>query len=254
MSLRFSLLLLIGLLLRSAPLLAQHSGVSIPLDTFRSRPRAAMRLTAPQGNFYQRHRYQRIPLQHPANLPLRQTNRYPAARRSSGLVAHLIEGLRRDSIYALDPRDPRQAYRYPQLLWDLIDLQGLPDTGSIAPEQIQWENLEREIDLLRVYQFSRSSQQYDHIVYLGLIWRAGQQPGRRVLLAIVPFAPAVPWLDRLQCQWKRRDGRSTGTSATRFLQGQMYQGYQPDRRRPDFWLLPPDDRSARPIPDWFEQH
>ncbi len=227
--------------------------ISIPLR----REAPAQVPLVPRGGFFQRFEMVRVPLTHPRNSPLRITNLYPVDQHPTGIIFHLIKGLRDTQIHALNPVDPSRAYRYVDLLFDLAELEGLPDSAldALHPHDLNWEALEVEMDLLRLDRIDRHGFQHKEVIHIGLLWtpEAGSNP---VLLALIPFENARSWLDQLECQWAMPDGRKTGTTATRYLEGEMYVAIPYDPQNPQRSLLglPNDDRSARVFPELFDQH
>lgn len=201
------------------------SDLLIPLD--RPQPTAIGVLPTQQA-FYRDQQLLRLMLRHPRNRPLRHTDRYPPEAIPTGLVAHLIAGLRDSQVVALHPGQPDRAFRYFDLILRLAQLQNLPDSAytDLQPADLAWQHLDIEIEIMGQRRMDRSGRSHFEILYLGLLWfptRPEQE--QRVLMAWIPFAQAREWLDQLQCQWTSPDGRLTGTTATRYLEGQLFFSY-----------------------------
>lgn len=204
-----------------------------------ARPAAPQRLQAlpRETAVYRNSRLLHVPLEHPANAPLRSLVR--EGRRMS-LAAVLAEGLRTQALSAWHPEGTRP-YTYVDLVLDLLDLQGVSPEAfedGIPRDAVEWEWLDSQIELITDEGLAAGdSRTFRHIRYIRLIWHHPQTSHGAVCLALFPFDAARGWLSQWTCAMERPGLRAL--DAAEFLSTGRYAA----QHRPHSGVaLPPRDR------------
>ena len=144
----------------------------------------------------------RIDLNDPFNSPLMNVENEKG--NSDLFMAHLIRGLQEKKIEAWHPLDIRQPYDYLDLLFDLMELEGI-SAGSLGEEVdkedlgLQW--VLGQFDLLTDKGFSiQNSRKFRRIRYLRMIWYNPNSARGAHIVGLIPFSSLEPFLDQLQCR------------------------------------------------------
>lgn len=206
-------------------------------------------------DFYRRREVRLIDFDQRQNARLNEARAEADSAAEPGLVPHLIHGLQTAAIRAIDPSRPGEPYSYRDLLLDMMTLQRLePDSlGRVSRDQFAWDNLARIMLLVRVRGYNpQAARSYDYPAMLMLVW-LDRQAGQQNVLALFDLADIQPWVERLQCRWRARDGRWTGTNAYRWLFASMSSYPAIDFSTDDLPTLPADRRSLDAWPDFYRQ-
>ncbi|MEO1450545.1 MAG: hypothetical protein AAFV07_13535 [Bacteroidota bacterium] len=203
--------------------------------------------------FFKRMHLRRIPLRHPQNTSLVSGQASYNNQSIRGLVPHLIEGLRLGEIRGLMPENPRQAYDYFDLVFDMLHLQGSDLeslAGKVSREDIEWSWLQTELDLIVESGFdAHNSRDFFRIRFLRLIWHNPRDSRGRKAILLIPYAGARAWLEKLTCPL-----RGQSMSARELLELELFtsqelsiesdQSGAPQR-------MSPRQRSYGQTPDWW---
>jgi hypothetical protein len=204
-------------------------------------------------DFYRRRELRLIDFDQADNAPLNEAQADAPGASSPGLVAHLIHGLAKNHIQAIDPSREGRAYTYAHLVLDMAALQGLePDSnGTIARHRFAWDNLARIMLMVRVRGFkANAGREYDHPELLMLIWLDPQR-GQRYPLAVFDMAEIQPWLETLRCSWLTPQQRATWTDANRWLKASASRYPLVEFHENDLTPLPENRLSLDAWPDFF---
>lgn len=206
----------------------------------------------PQAGFFSQMHLRRIPMHHPQNRPLRQgtSKEQPDV---SGLVAHLLEGLRLRKLEGRMPEDIDQSYDYFDLVFDILYLQGTDLSslsGKVSRADIEWSWMESQLDLIVESGFSAdNSRPYFRIRYLRLMRVNPRMPHTRQAMLLIPYSSAVDWLETLSCPL-----RGMNRSAREVLELELFASQKLDLREDTSGTpqrLSPRKRSYGQTPDWW---
>ena len=145
----------------------------------------------PQRDLYNSTVLIRINLLHRANIPLSQAILHaPWAKGRRGIVMAVVEGLKNKLFVGLHPQNPKKAYIYTDLIYDLLELEEM-DPGQFTEEeifQIIEHSVENVIDLVAEQGFSiQSSRRFFRIRFLRLIWHNPNMAKAPHLLTLIPY-------------------------------------------------------------------
>ncbi|MEM6348133.1 MAG: hypothetical protein AAF927_29905 [Bacteroidota bacterium] len=209
-----------------------------------------------RNDFYRNMVLWRLPIQHPQNRPLLlaqspdQQGGAVYAQAVDGLMLNLIEGLRTGNIQARHPDDLRRRYDYFDLIYDLIELQGLdPDTlaDGLAVAELGWDNLNQYVDLIVEEGFSaHDSRAFTRIKFMRILWHDPQSPKGQHVLAVLSYAEAAKVLEDLHYSFDKH-GQKMRIRLFDFFETQMYYGNKLGMGEDPAFVLPPNRRSPEAL-------
>ncbi|MEL6652553.1 MAG: hypothetical protein AAFQ87_17260 [Bacteroidota bacterium] len=205
-----------------------------------------------RNDFYRNMLIWRLPLQHRQNLPLiaavspNQQGGAVYANAVDGMVLNLIEGLRSGEAKARHPQDLARKYDYFDLLYDLMELEGLhPDSleEGLAVDELGWDRLNEYVDLIVEEGFSQhDSRAFMRIKFVRLLWHNPQSVKGVHVLAIFPYTEVSKVLEDLYYPFLKH-GRKMRIRLIDFLQTQMFWGHKLGLGEDKAFNLPPHRRS-----------
>ncbi|MFK7925038.1 MAG: hypothetical protein AB8H47_23980 [Bacteroidia bacterium] len=209
-----------------------------------------------RNDFYRNTVLWRLPINHPQNKPLLyaqspvQQSGAVYAQAVDGLMLNLIEGLRTGNIQARHPQDLRRKYDYFDLIYDLIELQGLdPDDlhDGLEVADLGWDNLNQYVDLVVQEGFSeRDSRAFMRIKYLRILWHDPQSAQGVHTLAVLSYPEVVKVLDDLYYPFDKK-GQEMRIRLPDFFHAQMFWGQKLSIDEDKAFALPPNRRSPQAL-------
>lgn len=209
-----------------------------------------------RNDFYRNMVLWRLPINHPQNRPIlsaqspNQQSGAVYAQSVDGLMLNLIEGLRTGNIQARHPEDLKRRYDYFDLIYDLIELQGLnPDTlaEGLSVDEFGWDNLNQYVDLIVEEGFSsRDSRAFTRIKYMRILWYDPQSSKGHHVLAIISYSEAAKVLEDLYYPFDKH-GQKLRIRLFDYFETQMYYGQKLAKGEDPAFTLPPNRRSAEAL-------
>jgi hypothetical protein len=259
---RFSLLLtgLMGLFFY--PLLGQAQQDFVDTSTIYVDPGSKPRMTPVRKRnpkaFFRNMSLQRLVLSQQANWPL--WNLSTDAEQMSqpmGLGVHLVEGLRTNQIHGFDPTDFNRPYDYFDLIYQLMELEGVNLSaleGGMSRDQLDLQPLNEVVDLIGTRTFSaQTSRHVYQIRFVRLIWLRPEQPGSAKVLAIFPYEEVASFLDQLY--YRSSPDQQRALSVRKGLEFEHFQAIESPLANDPTQLMPSptatENRPHNQAPDWW---
>ena len=187
-------------------------------------PTEAKVVTSPKEDFYRKKLLIRIDLTEEANQPLFLASPETKAEKK-GIVDALITGLRKNQIKGVHPANLSQRYDYFDLIYHLLDLEGIQPGGmvdSIRMADLGWEWMHETLDLIVDQGFSsQSSKDFFRIKYLRLVWYNPYTAKGAKVIAVFPYKNVASYLEQVVCPI---DSDQREISAKEFLELQLFKG------------------------------
>ena len=167
----------------------------------------------------------KIDLNDPLNAPLLDIKGVQSGENID-LMSHLLMGLQKGQVEASHPQNLRQTYDYLDLMFDLMELEGVNSESlgeEVSKDDLGFQWVLSQFDLLIDKGFSmQNSRKYRRIRYLRLIWNNPNTAKGAHLIALFPFESIAPFLSNLHCVSSPRSNQLV--TVREFLDLQLYRG------------------------------
>lgn len=172
-----------------------------------------------------------------------------------GIVMHLIEGMKRGDIKGRHPGDLRKTYDFFDLVYDLIEWQGIDSDamgGHLSAEELDWFGLNEALDLIVDEGFSgQNSRSFLRIRFVRLIWHDPMSSKGAHVAVIFPYQEIRPLLAELEC--KLAPDQPRPVAAKELLEMRRFQARSMPVADDPTQVLPPPNQPRPKPPVWWKQ-